>query len=183
MELLHSWTKSYINSPDKKNLLPLNQRGGNTHKGPRVWPTTWTIHSHCHIRNCQRFLFIQAQCRVIITYILHTNYVIWTAVKYNYGVDTSWSTCLVSGLGSVPELELELELQAMGLELELQNAIDRNWNGIEDSISIQPSIRLAFPHFLLLMAHIDVLRIADVFFKERICFKISYCKKISVIEL
>ena len=31
------------------------------------------------------------------------------------------------------------------------------------------------------MAHIDVLKIADVFFKERI--KISYCKKISVIEL
>ena len=44
---------------------------------------------------------------------------------------------------------------------------------------------LLFPYFLLLMAHIDVIliKIADVFFKERICFKSSYCKKISVIEL
>ena len=42
---------------------------------------------------------------------------------------------------------------------------------------------LRFPHFRLLMAHIDVIKIADVFFKERIYFKISYCKKISVIEL
>ena len=88
---------------------------------------------------------------------------------------------LAAGLGSIPELELELELQAM--ELELQNGIDWTWNGIEDSISIPPSILLTFPYFLLLMAHIDVLKIADVFFKERICFEISYCKKISVIEL
>ena len=63
---------------------------------------------------------------------------------------------LVSGLGSIPELELELtsipipipelelELQAMELELELQNGIDRNWNGIEDSISIPPSILFTF---------------------------------------
>ena len=42
---------------------------------------------------------------------------------------------------------------------------------------------LLFPYFLLLMAHTDVTNIADVFFKERICFKISYSKKISVIEL
>ena len=49
---------------------------------------------------------------------------------------------------------------------------------------------LLFPYFFLLIsnpgsviAHIDVIKIADVFFKERICFKISYCKKISVIEL
>ena len=61
-----------------------------------------------------------------------------------------------AGLGSIPELELELtsipipelelELQAMELELELelQNGIDRNWNGIEDSISIPPSILLTF---------------------------------------
>ena len=42
---------------------------------------------------------------------------------------------------------------------------------------------LLFPFFVLLMAHIDVIKIADVFFKERIYFKISYCKKISVIEL
>ena len=107
---------------------------------------------------------------------------------------------LSSGLGSIPELELELtsipipipelelelELQAMELELELelQNGIDRNWNGIEDSISIPPSILLTFSFFfVLLMAHIDVIKIADVFFKERIYFKISYCKKISVIEL
>ena len=83
----------------------------------------------------------------------------------------------------IPELELELELQAMELELELQNGIDRNWNGIEDSISIPPSILLTFPYFLLLMAHIDVIRIADVFFKQRICFEISYSKKISGIEL
>ena len=84
----------------------------------------------------------------------------------------------------IPELELELELQAMELELELQNGIDRNWNGIEDSISIPPSILLTFSFFfVLLMAHIDVIKIADVFFKERIYFKISYCKKISVIEL
>ena len=88
-----------------------------------------------------------------------------------------------AGLGSISELELtsipipipELELQAMELELELQNGIDRNWNGIEDSISIPPSILLTFPYFLLLMAHTDVLKIAGVFFKERICFKISYC--------
>ena len=66
------------------------------------------------------------------------------------------------GLGSIPELELELtsipipipelelELQAMELELELelQNGIDRNWNGIEDSISIPPSILLTFSFFL-----------------------------------
>ena len=86
----------------------------------------------------------------------------------------------------IPELELELELQAMELELELelQNGIDRNWNGIEDSNSIPPSILLTFSiYFLLLMTHIDGIKIADVFFKERICFKISYCKKISVIEL
>ena len=46
----------------------------------------------------------------------------------------------------IPELELELELQAMELELELelQNGIDRNWNGIEDSISIPSSILLTF---------------------------------------
>ena len=66
----------------------------------------------------------------------------------------------ISGLGSIPELELELtsipipipelelELQALGLELELelelQNGIDRNWNGIEDSISIPPSILFTF---------------------------------------
>ena len=61
-----------------------------------------------------------------------------------------------TGLGSILELkleltsipipipELELELQAMELELELQNGIDRNWNGIEDSISIPPSILLTF---------------------------------------
>ena len=50
----------------------------------------------------------------------------------------------------IPELELELELQAMELELELelQNGIDRNWNGIEDSISIPPSILLTFSFFL-----------------------------------
>ena len=55
------------------------------------------------------------------------------------------------GLGSIPELELELtsipipipELE-LELELELQNGIDRNWNGIEDSISIPPSILLTF---------------------------------------
>ena len=102
-----------------------------------------------------------------------------------------------SGLGSIPKLELELtsipipipelelELQAMELELEseLVNGVDRNWNGIEASISIPPSILFTFPYFLLLMAHIDVMKIADVFFKERICFKISYYKKISVIEL
>ena len=67
-----------------------------------------------------------------------------------------------AGLGSIPELELELtsipipipelelELEAMELELELelQNGIDRNWNGIEDSISIPPSILLTFSFFL-----------------------------------
>ena len=42
---------------------------------------------------------------------------------------------------------------------------------------------LLFPYCLLLMAHIDVIKIADVFLKEKIYFKISYCKKISVIEL
>ena len=74
-----------------------------------------------------------------------------------------------------------MELQVM--ELELQNGIDQNWNGIEDSISVLPSILLTFPYFFLRMANIDVLKIAEVFFKERICFKISYCKKFSVIAL
>ena len=55
--------------------------------------------------------------------------------------------------------------------------------GIEMELESLPSILFTFPYFLLLMAHIDVIKIADVFFKERICFKISYCKKISVIEL
>ena len=102
-------------------------------------------------------------------------------------VDRLWTALLLvrgtldcsAGLVWIPELELtsipipipelELELQAMELELELQNAL--------------AGISLLFPYFLLLMAHIDVLKMADVFFKERICFKISYCKKISVIEL
>ena len=58
--------------PWQKNLLPLNQRGGNTRKGPRVWPTTRAIHRHCHIPNCYKvvklwFLFIQAYCSVAIT--------------------------------------------------------------------------------------------------------------------
>ena len=96
------------------------------------------------------------------------------------GICESWLLELTSI--PIPIPELELELQAMELELELQNGIDRNWNGIQDSISIPPSILFTFPYFLLLMAPIDVLKIADVF-KERICFKISNCKKFSVIEL
>ena len=66
--------------------------------------------------------------------------------------------CSTAGLGSIAALELELtsipipipelelELQAMELEfeLELQNRIDRSWNGIEDSISIPPSILRTF---------------------------------------
>ena len=82
----------------------------------------------------------------------------------------------------IPELELELELQAMELELELelQNGIDRNWRFHFNSTINSPYF---FLFFVLLMAHIDVIKIADVFFKERIYFKISYCKKISVIEL
>ena len=59
----------------------------------------------------------------------------------------------ISGLGSIPELELELtsipipipelelELQALGLELELELELQ---NGIEDSISIPPSILFTF---------------------------------------
>ena len=76
-----------------------------------------------------------------------------STVRASYGVS-------YAGLGSIPELELELtpipipipipelelELQAMELELELelQNGIDRNWNGIKDSISIPPSILFTF---------------------------------------
>ena len=68
-----------------------------------------------------------------------------------------------------------------------------NWNckmeltGIEMELKIPFQFHhqffLHFPYFLLLMAHIDVMKIAGVFFKERICFKNSYCKKISVIQL
>ena len=45
----------------------------------------------------------------------------------------------------IPIPELELELQAM--ELELLDGIDRNWNGIEDSISIPPTIFVILCHF------------------------------------
>ena len=68
-----------------------------------------------------------------------------------------------------------------------------NWNCKMEMTAVEMELKipfqfhhqfsLLFPYFFLLMAHIDVLRIADVFFKERICFIISYCKKISVIEL
>ena len=102
-----------------------------------------------------------------------------------------------AGLGSIPKLELELtsipipipelelELQAMELELELelQNGIDWNWNGIEDSISIPPSILLTFSILSYANGTYWCFKNSNVFFKERICFKISYCKKISVIEL
>ena len=47
----------------------------------------------------------------------------------------------------------------------------------------QHQFSLAFPYFLLLMTHIDVLKILEVFFKEKICFKISYFRKFSAIEL
>ena len=117
-------------------------------------------------------------------------FIVWPCVTSSRRQTVSVCACVracvcvcVAGLESIPDLELELELQAMELELELQNGIHRNWNGIQDSISIPPSILFTYPYFLLLMAHIDVLKIADVFFKERICFKISNCKKISVIEL
>ena len=71
----------------------------------------------------------------------------------------------------------ELELQAVEFELELQ---------IEDSISIPPSILFIFPvlsSVKMPVMHTDALKIVKVFCKERICFKTSYCKKFSVIEL
>ena len=91
-------------------------------------------------------------------------------VHYNLIFTRKWklSSCLSdSGLGSIPELEFE----AMELELELQNGIDRNWNGIEDFISIPSSILLIFPLLSsarMLIMHIDVSKIVKVFCKERI---------------
>ena len=63
-------------------------------------------------------------------------------------------------------------MELTGIEMELKI-----------SFQFHHQFSLLFPYFFLLMAHIDVLKIADVFFKERICFKTSYCKKISVIGL